>query len=198
MSKTFVHTHCAVVKDNVLLCAVDLRRRDVDAETAFAYYVKQQKSYSSVDASETALDITFFHSSDASNQTFTRLKVFDAETCCERCAAERGAAHESYCDAEKKVVVAASDAKASSAQSVLSKLKLSVAQSSSSKAVESAAAESAQQQTPNSSESSESAQQQTPSASESSESDAKAKAAAAAADMKAQHDAKAAAASKKK
>lgn len=144
-SKTFVHTHCAVVKDNILLHAVDLRRRDADEETAFSYFANRMKSYSSFDASAAKLDITFFHVSDASNKTFTRLQVFDAETCCERCAVERGQEHESYCDAEKRVVESTSESTKKSALDLVSKLKLSAAQSSS---VKSESAASAQAQTP--------------------------------------------------
>lgn len=147
-SKTFVHTHAAVVVQNVLIAAFDLRRRDVDADTAFSYFAKKQRAYKAIVASSDALDATFVHVSDDSSEsesahTFTRLQVFDADTCCERCAAKRGAAHESYCDVSKQASESSesSEKKASSALSLFEKLKMSAAQASNVKN-ESAASES--------------------------------------------------------
>jgi hypothetical protein len=127
MSKTFVHTHAAVVVRGKLIASFDLRRRDVDAKTAFSYFVKRQKNYTSVVASKTSLDVKFVN--DAL-ESFTRLQVFDATTCCERCAAKRGQKHESYCDASVQVVETSEQVENVSALDLLDTLKISAKASS--------------------------------------------------------------------
>ena len=131
-SKTFVHVHTACVVENALIEAVDQRRRDIDAQTAFAYYLKRERNYISVEASDSALDATFnrehtIKASDDSEITiksFTRLQVFDPRTCCERCAAKRGEKHEIYCDSEQRDATTATATKAKSALTILADLKL--------------------------------------------------------------------------
>lgn len=147
MSKVFVHTLAVVVANNVLINSFDLRRRDVDDATAFAYFAKAQQNYVDVVVSDVELDATFFH--NVEKTTFTRLVVRSQEdvvTCCERCAAQRGDAHESYCDVSKQesaVIVSAASVEKKTALSVLSKLTLKSAVSTSVKA--SAASEDAQE-----------------------------------------------------
>lgn len=144
MSKEFVHTFAVVVANDILINTFDLRRRDVDQATAFAYHAKAQQNYVSVVADEIELDATFYHSED--KKTFTRLVVRsqeDAKTCCERCAALRGQAHEKYCDVsvqEKTASAVTASAEKKTALSVLSKLTLKSAVSTSVKASEDAQA----------------------------------------------------------
>jgi len=139
-SKTFVHVHAAIVVENVLVESHVLRRRDVDARTAFAYYAKRERNYTSIEASDKSLDMTFNRElkvalsdeSEATLHAFTRLQVFDPRTCCERCAAQRGKAHEAYCDSETRLTEAseASEAKKATALDLLDDLKLSAKASS--------------------------------------------------------------------
>jgi hypothetical protein len=137
MSKTFVHTHVAVVVRGKLIAAFDLRRRDVDAKTAFSYFVKRQQNFTSVVASKTALDVSF--KNDAL-ESVTRLQVFDAANSCERCAAKRGTKHEAYCDASVQTVAQSEQVESVSALDLLDTLKIAAKASSSVKSDKAASA----------------------------------------------------------
>ena len=135
-AKVFVHTFAIVVANNVLINAFDLRRRDVDDATAFAYFCKKQQNYVDFTASTKSLDATFYHSKD--KKSFTRLIVVaqsEVASTCERCAAKRGSKHESYCDAAQTVTTASqSDAKQKTAFDLLSSLKKTTAATTAQKA----------------------------------------------------------------